>query len=37
LKANKFIVFFPFLEILYAIFIPFLYYTSEKPNISKWK
>jgi len=37
LKANKFIIFFPFLEILYAIFIPFLYYTSEKPNISKWK
>lgn len=37
LKANSFILFFPLLEVLYAIFIPFLYYTSEKPNISKWK
>jgi cellulose synthase/poly-beta-1,6-N-acetylglucosamine synthase-like glycosyltransferase len=37
LKGKRFIVLLPFLELLYSIFIPILYYVSEKPKLSKWK
>lgn len=37
LKGKNFILFFPFFELFYAILLPVLYYTSEKPRISKWK
>ncbi len=37
LKGKNFIAFFPFFELFYAILLPVLYYTSEKPRISKWK
>jgi cellulose synthase/poly-beta-1,6-N-acetylglucosamine synthase-like glycosyltransferase len=37
LKGKKFLIYLPFLDFLYALWIPILYYTSEKPRISKWK
>ena len=37
LKGKKFILSLPFFELFYALLQPVLYYTSEKPRISKWK
>jgi cellulose synthase/poly-beta-1,6-N-acetylglucosamine synthase-like glycosyltransferase len=37
LKGKKFILSLPFFELFYALLQPILYYTSEKPRISKWK
>lgn len=37
LQGKNFILFFPFFELFYAILLPVLFYTSEKPRISKWK
>ena len=37
LKGKKFIFSLPFFELFYALLLPVLYYTSEKPRISKWK
>ncbi len=37
LKGKKFILSLPFFELFYALLLPVLYYTSEKPRISKWK
>ncbi len=37
LKGKSFLPFLPFVELFYALMLPVLYYTSEKPRISKWK
>jgi cellulose synthase/poly-beta-1,6-N-acetylglucosamine synthase-like glycosyltransferase len=37
LQGKNFLLFFPFFELFYAMLLPVLYYTSEKPRISKWK
>jgi len=37
LKGTNLLIFFPFFELFYAFLLPVLYYTSEKPRISKWK
>lgn len=37
LKAKSFIALFPFLDLFYAILIPWMYYTSEKSTQTKWK
>lgn len=37
LQAGSFIALFPFLDLLYAVLIPGMYYTAEKSTISKWK
>ena len=37
LKGKQFLIYFPFFELFYALLLPVIYYTSEKPRISKWK
>jgi poly-beta-1,6-N-acetyl-D-glucosamine synthase len=37
LKGKSFLPILPFIELFYALMLPVLYYTSEKPRISKWK
>ncbi|TNE55594.1 MAG: glycosyltransferase [Bacteroidetes bacterium] len=37
LKASSFVYAFPFWDLFYAIFVPIIYYTSEKDRLGKWK
>ncbi len=37
LKAKSFVALFPFLDLMYAFLIPWIYYTSDKSAQSKWK
>jgi cellulose synthase/poly-beta-1,6-N-acetylglucosamine synthase-like glycosyltransferase len=37
LKAKSFVALFPVLDLFYAILIPWIYYTSDKSRVSKWK
>lgn len=37
LKAKSFILFLPFLDLLYALIMPFFYYSTQKKRISTWK
>jgi cellulose synthase/poly-beta-1,6-N-acetylglucosamine synthase-like glycosyltransferase len=37
LKASRFIALFPLLDLMYAVAMPILYYTSEKSKQPKWK
>jgi hypothetical protein len=37
LKAKGFVSLFPFLDLMYAFLIPWIYYTSDKSAQSKWK
>lgn len=37
IKQKSFITFLPFLDLFYALLMPWLYYTSEKSKQNKWK
>lgn len=37
LKAKGFIALFPILDLMYALVLPFIYYSSDKSNHNKWK
>lgn len=37
LNAKAFVAFFPFLDLFYAILTPWIYYTSDKSRIARWK
>lgn len=37
IKAKSFVALFPFIDLFYAVLIPWIYYTSEKSAMTKWK